>query len=80
MTRSTRYVVTGVAVAAAGVLGWLFLQPLALALAPVGVVIAFLGLTEARARRRNGTRTSSSPSPMAWRPSSRRPLRSSPGH
>ena len=52
MSRSTRYVLVGVSAVAAGVLASLVLQPLALAVAVLGVVLTYLGLSEFRARRR----------------------------
>jgi len=50
--RSTRYIVTGVALAAVGVIASVFLDPVGLVLAAIGAVIAFLGLAEWRVRRR----------------------------
>jgi hypothetical protein len=52
MRRPIRYVVVGVAAVAAGLVASLVLQPLALAVAALGVVLTLLGVNELRMRRR----------------------------
>jgi hypothetical protein len=52
VTRSTRYVVLGVGAVAVGLLAAAVVQPVAVVLCAVGVVITILGLGELRSRRR----------------------------
>ena len=53
MRRPTRYVVVGLTAVAAGLLASLILQPVALGVAALGVVVTLLGVSELRTRRRN---------------------------